>query len=152
MKVISIIQPWATLIALGEKKFETRSWATKHRGELGIHASKKVDKLICEQEPFKTILAKHGYTAANLPNGVILGTTILDDCFHVRINNGDSAIIGANHLVSGNEYAFGDYSKGRFAWEMSDMKQIEPIPAKGQLGLWNSDELDTYLFNKAMGL
>jgi hypothetical protein len=74
MKVISIIQPWATLIILQEKRFETRSWATKHRGELGIHASKKVDKRICEQEPFKSVLAKHGYASVNLPTGKILGT------------------------------------------------------------------------------
>jgi hypothetical protein len=47
MKVISIIQPWATLIAIGEKKFETRSWSTKYRGELAIHASKKIDKAAC---------------------------------------------------------------------------------------------------------
>lgn len=45
MKVISIIQPWATLIALGEKKFETRSWKTKYHGELAIHAIKKIDSL-----------------------------------------------------------------------------------------------------------
>ena len=41
MKAITIIQPWATLIALGEKQFETRSWFTKHRGELAIHAGKR---------------------------------------------------------------------------------------------------------------
>lgn len=44
MKTISIIQPWATLIMLGEKKYETRSWQREHRGELLIHSSKKIDK------------------------------------------------------------------------------------------------------------
>lgn len=39
MKVISIMQPWATLIVLGHKKIETRSWNTKYRGEILIHAS-----------------------------------------------------------------------------------------------------------------
>jgi hypothetical protein len=72
MKAITIIQPWATLLAIGEKKFETRSWGTKYRGELAIHASKKTDKVICRYEPFHSILAKHGYTAANLPTGVLL--------------------------------------------------------------------------------
>ncbi len=41
MKAISILQPWASLVALGHKKIETRSWNTKYRGELLIHASKK---------------------------------------------------------------------------------------------------------------
>ncbi|MEZ7793182.1 ASCH domain-containing protein [Niallia circulans] len=37
-------QPWATLIALGGKEFETRSWQTKYLGKLAIHAGKSVDK------------------------------------------------------------------------------------------------------------
>ncbi len=41
MKVLSIIEPWATLIASKQKYIETRSWKTSYRGELYIHASKK---------------------------------------------------------------------------------------------------------------
>jgi activating signal cointegrator 1 len=40
MKAISICQPWATLIVIGAKRFETRSWKTDYRGILAIHASK----------------------------------------------------------------------------------------------------------------
>ena len=43
MKVISIKQPWATLILEGLKEYEFRSWKTKYRGELYIHASKTYD-------------------------------------------------------------------------------------------------------------
>ena len=39
MKVISVLQPWASLIVMGAKKIETRSWQTKYTGELLIHAS-----------------------------------------------------------------------------------------------------------------
>jgi hypothetical protein len=53
MKSITIIQPWATLIALGEKKYETRGWPTKHRGPLAIHAGKKIDKEACEEPEIK---------------------------------------------------------------------------------------------------
>ena len=42
MKVLSIIEPWATLIASKQKYIETRSWKTSYRGELYIHASKKL--------------------------------------------------------------------------------------------------------------
>ncbi|KIV56204.1 ASCH domain-containing protein [Aneurinibacillus migulanus] len=137
MKVISIIQPWATLIALGEKKFETRSWSTKYRGELAIHSSKKIDKSICRQEPFRSVLAKHGYTESNLPIGVILATCQLVDCFKVTRDFGESANLAGRYPVIGNEYRFGDYSEGRFAWELLNIQKLdEPIPAKGKLNLW----------------
>jgi len=40
MKAISIKQPFASMIANGEKTLETRTWNTKHRGEILIVASK----------------------------------------------------------------------------------------------------------------
>jgi hypothetical protein len=40
MKCISLIQPWASLVLLGEKRYETRNWSTAYRGPLLIHASK----------------------------------------------------------------------------------------------------------------
>ena len=44
MKVLTIKQPWATLIMQGDKRFEFRSWQTKYRGDLLIHAGKGIDK------------------------------------------------------------------------------------------------------------
>ena len=43
-RAISLIQPWATLIVAGLKRYETRSWSTPYRGRILIHASKKLDK------------------------------------------------------------------------------------------------------------
>lgn len=43
MKALSVKLPWADLIAQGEKMFEIRTWATKHRGPLLICASKNPD-------------------------------------------------------------------------------------------------------------
>ena len=40
MKVLTLTQPWATLVAIGAKRIETRSWSTKYRGPLAIHAAK----------------------------------------------------------------------------------------------------------------
>ncbi len=149
MKVISIIQPWATLIALGEKKFETRSWKTKYRGKIGIHSSKKVDKRICKQEPFKSILAKHGFNENNLLTGVILAIGNITDCYEIGMLD-DRAMAtlfskenGSHWIeIDGIELEFGWFEDGRFAWELSDVRQIGPIPAKGQLGLWNYDLKD----------
>ena len=44
MKVLMVKQPWATLIMQGDKKFEFRSWKTRDRGELLVHAEKGIDK------------------------------------------------------------------------------------------------------------
>jgi hypothetical protein len=41
MKAITILQPFASLIACGAKKIETRSWPTKYRGPIAIHAGAK---------------------------------------------------------------------------------------------------------------
>lgn len=40
MKAITLHQPWATLVSLGVKTIETRSWTTRYRGPLAIHAAK----------------------------------------------------------------------------------------------------------------
>lgn len=138
MKVITLIQPWATLIAMGEKKFETRSWSTKHRGDLLIHAGKKVDKFICQLAPFNAVLAKHGLKADTLPTGVIIAKSFLSHCYEVTSNHGHTALLeGGDVVIESNEIYFGDYSEGRFVWELKDVEQIRHIPAKGQLGLWN---------------
>lgn len=44
MKVITLKQPWATLVAEGIKTWEFRSWRYNYRGEILIHAGASVDK------------------------------------------------------------------------------------------------------------
>ncbi len=144
MKAITILQPWASLIALGEKRFETRSWPTKHRGSLAIHAGKKVDRAACKMEPIKSTLAKHGYTADNLPTGAVVAVAELNECFQ-----GYWDVLGGVVLLesekrkthfntSDNEFHFGWYGRGRFAWELINVRRLsEPIPAKGMQRLWN---------------
>ena len=44
MKAITLTQPWASLVALGAKRIETRSWNTNYRGPLAIHAAKGLPK------------------------------------------------------------------------------------------------------------
>ena len=72
MKVLTIKQPWATLIMQGNKRFEFRSWQTKYRGELLIHAGKGIDK-----EAMKRLA---NYIPKDMPTGKILGKVILVDC------------------------------------------------------------------------
>ena len=44
MKVLTLKQPWATLVAEGIKKYEFRSWKIKYRGKVLIHAGIGIDK------------------------------------------------------------------------------------------------------------
>lgn len=144
MKAITIIQPWATLIALGEKRFETRGWPTKHRGELAIHAGKQVDREACEKPEIKSALSRHGLTADNLPTGALIAIAELKDCFRIRCDllGGVIALESDTRKTHFNtldkEYAFGWYGSGRYAWELRDVKQLpKPIQAKGQQRIWN---------------
>lgn len=155
MKVISIMQPWASLIAIGAKQFETRSWKTNYRGPIAIHASKKEPIVNLRQLPatvqklmFDRFYAKYGTNSGaikNMPTGVILAVANLTECYQIHrpfegylsLTSIDS--IGCLINECSPECEFGDYTPGRFAWELEDVKQIEPIPAKGQLNLWNYD-------------
>lgn len=139
MKAVTILQPWAMLIVLREKKFETRSWRTSYRGEIAIHAGKKVDRDACEREPIKSTLAKHGYTADNLPTGAVLAVGKLLHCYKsAGAGNGVAVLYSKNENVVGNELHFGDFATGRYAWDLTDVRRLpEPIPAKGQQRLWN---------------
>ena len=75
MKVLTIKQPWATLIMQGDKRFEFRSWQTKYRGDLLIHAGKGIDK--------EAIKRLEKYLPEELPTGKILGKVTLVDCIKV---------------------------------------------------------------------
>lgn len=81
MKALTLTQPWATLIALGAKTIETRSWATTYRGPLAIHAATgygkggmKAHKALCGEEPFCSVLnaaCKAHYDALDKSIGVL---------------------------------------------------------------------------------
>src|SRR5437660_590025 len=87
MKSITVTQPWATLIVLGAKRHETRTWRTRHRGALAIHAAGHFPEDqhdLCRQEPFRSILRKAGYSSwFDLPTGAVLGTVQLTACVPV---------------------------------------------------------------------
>ena len=75
MKVLTIKQPWATLIMQGDKRFEFRSWQTNYRGDLLIHAGKGIDKEAMNK------LAK--YIPEDMLTGKILGKVTLVNCVKV---------------------------------------------------------------------
>lgn len=143
MICISVLQPHATLLAIGEKKIETRSWAWSFRGRVGLHASKQfqlADRLLVDQEPFKSALANHGYHRwEDLPCGALIGSACLMRSAPVQRESYQLQMsIGAIEfppVVGTNEYAFGNYEVGRYGWVMHDAKLYKrPVLAVGCQG------------------
>ena len=128
IKVLSIIEPWATLIKEGKKRIETRSWKTSYRGELYIHASSKhIDK---SNPNLPNLISLIPNTAMGYGN--IICKCKLVDCVYM-----DQEFIEQLQLDS-QEFMCGDYKIGRYAWILDDIEELkESIPAKGHLNIWN---------------
>lgn len=155
MKCISLLQPWASLVVIGAKQFETRSWRTDYRGPLLIHASKRFwreDKERAISEPFRSALWPVGRVNAGLlPVGAIIGQVDLVDCLSIQygrsriLPNGSIVPVrpcllrmGSPLEITETEEVFGDYTIGRFAWKLETPVRFRtPIPWRGQLGLYD---------------
>ncbi len=134
MRAVSLWQPWASLIAVGAKKWETRSWATRYRGPIAIHAARHWDAECSMALEAHTVQASlHGYfetpiLKSRLPFGVIVAVAHLVECR--RTDN-------LTALEVGNDKHFGNFARGRFAWRLGCVERLlEPIPCTGRLGLW----------------
>lgn len=125
MRVLSIKQPWATLISEGVKLYEFRTWNTKYRGEFLIHAS-STDTYALER--FNDL----GY---NYPTGCIIAKVTLNDVIKVDDCNRKS-IYNENKLVYKNIV---DTNYNGYAFKLSNIKKIHPIYISGKLGFWNYD-------------
>ncbi len=135
IKAITLYQPWATLMAIGAKRIETRSWETRYRGLIAIHAGRnESEALAYYDEPFHKVLLEAGYHyLAMLPYGAVLAVGKLVNCIET-----DLICRGSVSPFSDQERAFGDYSPGRFGWLISDVRPLsEPIPCRGQRRLWD---------------
>lgn len=131
MKVISIIEPWASLIKEEIKEIETRSWKTNYRGKIYIHASlKKVSK---KDEKINNLVSL--LEDKDFKYGHIIAEAELVDCIYM-----DEQFL--KEIKENNqEYICGEYSLGRYAWKLSNIKVLDkPIPAKGNLGIWNYND------------
>jgi activating signal cointegrator 1 len=140
LHALSLTQPWASLVAIGAKLVETRSWWTSYRGPLAIHASKGFPgwaKDCWQYGPhFQYALKPLGIETRKdldlLPRGAIIATCRLVDC--LAMYNPRVAELARPYTA---ERAFGDYSAGRWAWVLMDITPLpEPIECNGALGLW----------------
>jgi hypothetical protein len=158
-------QPYASLVAVGEKKIETRIWETKYRGLLAIHAMRKWDADLWRTSrsgPVADALRRHELFAGppveshgNLTFGAVLCYVDLLDCVRV-IRTRDGVRLGTPHLSSGNnkteayddlltedELGLSVYQPGRYAWIMKLIRRFDvPIAAAGARRLWDWNESD----------
>lgn len=134
VKALSFWQPWASLIADGHKRYETRSWGTKYRGDLLICCSQKDTKQLRESA---RLLAKVYHLGTDysvysfLSCGKAIAIATLIDCLKIT-----PKLISQQ---SEKEKDLGEWSFGRYAWQFDNVKRINPILVKGQLGLFEID-------------
>ena len=111
----------------GIKKYETRSWTTKHRGWLAIHAAKTRGGLHYFPASWVALVELEVKHFDDLPRGCILGIVYLDNIFETH-----------GTMVSTADRMYGDWGPGRYAWKITTRIPFdEPIPARGFQRLWN---------------
>ena len=133
MKVLTLTQPWATLVAIGAKTMETRSWETMYRGPLLIHAAKGYPRDAKDFASASGVVAVTGMKPLEYPTGAILAQCNLVAC--IRTTEEFERSLARD---SKQEWMFGNFEPGRFAWKLQNIRKLaHPIPAKGALGLWN---------------
>ena len=140
IRIISLWQPWATLIALGLKQYETRSWSTDYRGKLAIHAAKRPvnkDELADISYSSAGHLTWEQMSAIDYPLGQIVAIADLTACLEMVGDISRSPSEVANiHLQTWLETAVGDWQTGRYAWKLENVVALpQPIPFKGGQGL-----------------
>jgi hypothetical protein len=123
MKAITIKQPFASLIIEGYKEYEFRTWRTKYRGDILIHAGKGVDKKAME---------KYKHLVSNCPSGCILGIVKITDC--IKIDDEAREMLKDN-IVYDNIVNNKDWDG--FGFKIESIRKVENTPANGKLSLWD---------------
>lgn len=118
MKVISIRQPWASLIVAGIKDIENRSWVTQYRGKVLVHAAQKVDKKGME------LVRKMG-----LPQAMIESMT----------NEYVGGIIGEVEIVDCVKHSDSQWFEGPYGFVLKNAKERKFLPMKGKLGIFECE-------------
>ena len=126
MKVLTIKEPWATLIIEGYKKYEFRSWKYSYRGELLIHAGKGIDEEAMKK--FENLNLKY-------PQSRIVAKVRILDCIELN-DEINKKIISENELVYGHKY-----DRTGYAWKLELIEKINnDEEISGKQGIWNIKE------------
>lgn len=129
MKALTISQPFASLIASGEKWIENRRWPTSYRGELAIHAGKGLQYLDKEE-------------LAEYPSSCVIAVAKLAACVTLEVIRAKERSDERKRLIDGtsrnwSEAARHPHAEGPWCWILEDVRIIEHVPMRGAQGLWN---------------
>lgn len=155
MQAITLWQPYASLIALGAKTIETRSWSTDYRGDLAIHAGvSDMSMYMCYEEPSHSILRAAGLVEQrpgtnSMPRSAIVAVVRLFDCRSTKW-----AASAPRALFPPHEWEFGDYGEGRFMWLTDQLRRLPtPVPCSGAQRLWTLPaEVEAQVFAQIDGV
>jgi activating signal cointegrator 1 len=142
VKGITLYQPWASLVAVGAKRIETRSWFTSYRGTIAIHAGDRrtYAALKCGDPLIHRLLGE--VSPLNVAFGAIVAVATLTGCYPTvpegyANHHGDVRFVD----VGDQERALGIYTLGRYAWPLANIQMLkQPIPCRGRQRLWNVPE------------
>lgn len=131
IKVLTISQPYASLIADGSKWVENRRWATTYTGPLAIHAGKGTQYLDREE-------------LADYPTGCVIAVAKLHGCFHrstilARAYGEKLKSCPIGFPRTWEELAEHEHCEGPYCWLLTDVKRLAtPIPLRGAQGLFDA--------------
>ena len=114
MRLLTIHQPWAWLICAGHKRFENRTWSTRYRGPVLIHAGASCASLRAGID----VADRIGITLPDdLQFGAVIGSASIADCTPVSVVSDP-------------------FATGPYCFHLVDpVLFARPVPWKGALGL-----------------
>ena len=127
MKVISIKQPYASLIIEGYKEYEFRVWKTNYRGEVLIHASKNIDEENAKRFKHLNLTYSPGKIIAK---ATITDCVLVDEKFSKTMLEKDKVVY---HNLSRKR------DKKLYGFKLENVEKIKPIEVNGKLSLWEYD-------------
>ena len=156
MKALTIFQPWASAIAIGAKRIETRSWSTSYRGPIAIHAGKRrITRELRDLQENSLVWQAVFWRWTDryedaLPFGTFVAVADLVGCCRTEdlvdlVDEPDFWDVrqapGCQSYLHWYEDDLGNYSPGRYGWILDNVRPLaEPIPYRGQQGLWSVPE------------
>lgn len=124
MKSLTISQPFAFLIADGQKPVENRSWPTNYRGSLAIHAGQGTQYLTKKE-------------LENYTTGAIVATCELVTCLDVTNPSEKQRQELAAAGIGLDEILGHKHCEGPWAWVLAEVRPCNPVPITGKQGLWD---------------
>jgi hypothetical protein len=149
VKGISLWQPWASYVANGAKKIETRGKRTLYRGRLAIHAAKRYDSNQ-KRTHGRINMRLHDMKRDDL---VVSGLTIPLGEVVALVDLVDVVEMTPEWIAARSplELRLGNYRPGRWGWILKNVRPVTGVPLRGRQWLWALGREDTDWILRAAG-